>query len=95
MLTPTPSDTIRNCLAFAYEAADTNEDRAWVNEGRGALAMMEAQVERLRRALEEIKVHRPMQPVSGDDWGRGYDDACRRNSGIARAALAQPGDANG
>lgn len=49
-MTPT-SDTIRTRLAFAFEAAETEEDRAWVNEGQEALAMMETEIERLTSAL--------------------------------------------
>lgn len=92
MTPPTPSDTIRTRLAFAFEAAETEEDRAWVNEGQEALAMMEAEVERRRNALERLaELHASLIVVDAGlnfdlsrmkEFGPNYNQAVK--DGLAR-----------
>lgn len=88
-MTPTPSDTIRNCLAFAFEAAETEEDRAWVNEGQEALAVMEGEIARMTQALRAAKVELV-------DYGKtvgslqGALDTCRQSLAEQAAARADP-----
>lgn len=85
----TPSDTIRTRLAFAYEAAETEEDRAWVNEGQEALVVMEGEVERLTSALHAAKVELV-------DYGKtvgslqGALDTCRQSLTEQALARADP-----
>lgn len=98
-MTPTPSDIIRTRLAFAYEAAETEEDRAWVNEGQEALALMEAEVERLRKASIEAIALLDVA-IGGSTFTRPrtgqiivHRDRAEKCLELLRQAIAQPGDA--